>query len=417
MATPVLMPKQGNSVESCLIVAWKKQKGDRIEVGDILCEIETDKAVMDLESPAAGILLELLYQEGDDVAVQTSIAIIGEAGEDLASLLKSTPTTEPIIEHKSDYTPTLKQEDTTFVSIPSSAAASGAISPRAKRLAVEKRVAVAQVAGSGPSGRIIERDVLAAIVKQSAISYQPSAHQARALSDNQALPDVASTPLKGTRKRIAERMLESLQTTAQLTLNAFADARDLQECRNGFKADTKFGFQQVTLNDLLHFAVARTLLEHLELNSLFQHDTVYQHQHVHLGFAVDTPRGLLVPVIRDADSLKLKELSSRAKELAIDSQQGRIKPEDLQGGTFTVSNLGSFGIESFTPILNPPQVAILGVGAISLKAIQVDNSVQHIPHMALSLTINHQIIDGAPAAKFLQALSQNIASIRSLLIS
>jgi pyruvate dehydrogenase E2 component (dihydrolipoamide acetyltransferase) len=288
-----------------------------------------------------------------------------------------------------------------------------AISPRAKRLASEKGIAATELQGTGPGGRILERDIIAALSLQP-LAPDPRNPKPETYSAN---TEVEIIPLQGIRKRIAERMLASLQTTAQLTLNAYADARELQETRAIIKKNAeKFALPNITINDLFHFAVSRTLMDFPELNSTFEKDTIYQHKNVHLGFAVDTPRGLMVPVIKHAQTQKLPALAKKAKELVTQAQEARIKPDDLQGGTFTVSNLGNYGIESFTPVLNPPQVAILGIGAIALKAVQVETTIEHIPHLSLSLTINHQIIDGAPAAKFLQALSSNIASISSLLI-
>lgn len=416
MATPVLMPKQGNSVESCLIVSWKKQKGDLVSAGEVLCEIETDKAVMDVESTASGVLLETLFAEGDDVPVQTVIAVVGAYGEDISGFLPQDNNRQADEQGNGEDSnmvnqgPSSSQLAAQSSPIVTTAQEFVGISPRAKNLASEKGVSVAALRGTGPNGRILERDVIAALaprpVQASPISYLLSSTCSEAI------------PLQGVRKRIAERMLQSLQSTAQLTLNSWADARELQETRALIKKHAEtFGLPNITLNDLIHFAVARVLLGFPELNSTFEKDTIYQHKAVHLGFAVDTPRGLMVPVIKNAHAQKLPALATAARDLARQAQEARINPDDLQGGTFTVSNLGSFGIESFTPVLNLPQVAILGVGAITLKAIQTETGIEHIPHISLSLTINHQVIDGAPAARFLQSLSQHVASISSLLIS
>jgi pyruvate dehydrogenase E2 component (dihydrolipoamide acetyltransferase) len=223
-------------------------------------------------------------------------------------------------------------------------------------------------------------------------------------------------PVRGVRKVIAERMLQSLQTTAQLSLNAAADARALQALRARFKASPEaMGLRGVTLNDLLLWAVARTLPAHPALNALFVGGEIHQHRHVQLGIAVDTPRGLMVPVVRQAEQLTLRQLSVEAKRLASACLESKITPDELVGGTFTVTNLGALGIESFTPVLNAPQVAILGVASIQLRPVEADGGVQFVPHIGLSLTINHQVIDGAPAARFLQALSQAIGSIDLLL--
>jgi pyruvate dehydrogenase E2 component (dihydrolipoamide acetyltransferase) len=422
MASPILMPKQGNSVESCLIVSWKKQKGDTVNVGEVLCEVETDKAVMDVESTASGVLLETFFNEGDDVPVQTVIAVVGNPGEDVAPFAPAGAASQKNETASIVTTPTVQ---TSGVATPIIATTSTAksnfvgVSPRAKRLANEKGVAVAELQGTGPGGRVLERDIIAALAsqsnliqqKQSAITFnlQPSTFNS---SEN-----VEAIPLQGVRKRIAERMLQSLQTTAQLTLNAWADARELLETRSIIKKNAeKFAFPNITINDLVLFAVTRTLLQHPDLNATFENDTIYKHKSVHLSFAVDTARGLLVPVIKNAHQLRLAMLATTAKQLASDAQDSRIAPDALQGGTFTVSNLGSFGIEHFTPVLNPPQVAILGVGTITAKSVLKDDEMQVHPHIALSLTVNHQVIDGAPTAKFLQTLSQNLASISSLLI-
>jgi pyruvate dehydrogenase E2 component (dihydrolipoamide acetyltransferase) len=415
MATPILMPKQGNSVESCLIVAWKKQKGDTVKEGEVICEVETDKAVMDVESTVSGVLLETFFPEGADIPVQTVIAVVGNQGEDVTSFFPSgtqgwsqqstTPTPSVVVTQMPTIAPMTSRQD--FVGV----------SPRAKRLASEKSVAVAELQGSGPQGRILERDILTALTAIPLSPLLPFPPSPSDISTSITNP-VERIPLQGVRKRIAERMLQSLQTTAQLTLNAWADARELLETRAIIKKNAeKSGFPNITVNDLVLFAVSRTLLQHPELNATFESDTIYLHKNVHLGFAVDTARGLLVPVIKNAHQLRLPELAMTAKQLASDARESRIAPDSLQGGTFTISNLGSFGIEHFTPVLNPPQVAILGVGTITPKAVLHDDEMQTYPHIALSLTVNHQIIDGAPAARFLQTLSQNIASISSLLIA
>ena len=244
--------------------------------------------------------------------------------------------------------------------------------------------------GSGPGGRIRRSDLIRA-------SGTPAAER---------------VPLRGARRVTARRMLESLQTTAQLTLHAPADARALLSLRERLKSGAAGAdLRAVTINDLLHLAVARTLPAHPALNAQLVDDHILQHRDVHLGFAVDSPRGLFVPVIHDADRLGLQQLASEARRLAQACREGRVRPEELEGGTFTVSNLGAYGIESFTPVLNPPQAGILGVGAIHLKAVADDGGVAFRPHISLSLTIDHQVLDGAPAARFLQDLAQVLARI------
>lgn len=439
MANVVVMPKQGNTVESCIIVEWKKNVGETIAVGDILCEVETDKATLEVESTAAGTLLALFFAEGDEVPVLTPIAAVGESGEDMTGFC---PGERPHLESAVEAAqPAETAMPPGVESGPAqlSHEAEPFISPRAKKLARQRGLDFTDLAGSGPEGRIIERDVEAFLARRPSLTPVASRMLSRGeyaapdrgtgaggrITARDLLPAVGEPPgpageslsrsLTGIRKVIAERMLSSLQTTAQLTLNASADARALLAYRQKLKASPEaLGLREVTINDLLLFAVARTLTQWPELNAWFDGETITQHNQVHLASAVDTPRGLMVPVIRHAQGLSLKQIAREAKRLADACLDGRIAPDELSGGTFTVSNLGAYGIESFTPILNPPQVAILGVGNINLKPVEVDSGMQFVPHLGLSLTINHQVVDGGPGARFLQVLSENLASIELL---
>ena len=417
MATAVVMPKLGQSVETCIIIGWKKRKGDSITAGEPLCEVETDKSALEVESPASGTLLDLFFEEGDEVAVQVNIAAIGEPGEDVSGLKPNR-----VVESPSDDKPTVIADEP-VQAVPTEPAEPSPerpskrdrlkrrISPRAASLAEELGVDISMIRGSGPGGRIIERDVQAA----PTTAAKPASAQTRLIPTIQTdLPpgEARAVPLQGTRKIIAERMLYSIQTTAQLTLNASADARALLSYRRRLKSSAEaLDLQNITINDLVLYAVSRALPDHPELNALLHENTISQYKNVHLGFAVDTPRCLMVPVIRDAGALTLKAMSQEARRLAAACLEGTISPDELGGGTFTVTNLGNFGIESFTPILNPPQVGILGVGNVNLKATEIDGDVQHIPHIGLSLTIDHQAVDGAAAARFLDALSQRLAAI------
>ena len=412
MAESVVMPKLGNTVESAILLAWHAQIGDSVRVGDLLCEIETDKATLEVESSATGTLLAQLVAVGEEAPVLASIAIVGEAGESIEALL---PAQQP-------------------PSVPPSAwgeanrAERQRISPRARNLALRKQLDTRGIRGTGPQGRVIERDIEAALSARPSLTpvaqnmldsgdYQLGNASGGRVTKADLVPatparDVTEIPLRGTRKLIAQRMLHSLQSTAQLTLHASADATALRAFRARLKAsDEALCLREIGINDLLLFAVARTLPQHLDLNAHFENETIFQHDAVHLAQAVDTERGLIVPVIRDADALSLRDLAAQARQLADACRSGKIQPDLLQGGTFTISNLGSYGIESFTPILNPPQVALLGVGSIQLKPVERAGDVAFIPHIGLSLTINHQVVDGAPAARFLAALGKTIADI------
>jgi pyruvate dehydrogenase E2 component (dihydrolipoamide acetyltransferase) len=447
------MPKQGQSVESCLIARWKKQPGDQVTAGEIVCEVETDKALLEVESPASGLVLALFFQEGDEVPVLTTIAAIGQPGEDVSDLRPAGSVTEGISDGQEERrvaTPQVETQETTQAAVSQfnlEPAASVRISPRARNLAAKRNLDVAGLQGSGPGGRIIERDIQAAPVKAATMTplartmvtqggYEAPARgsgaggriMARDLSAMPAAPahvatvaaqdgaEVTAIPVKGVRKVIAGRMLNSLQTTAQLTLNTTTDARALKAYRQRLKQSPEgLGLQTITINDLILLAVSRTLVQYPELNAHFTDDTIYQYQAVHLGVAVDTPRGLMVPVIRRANTLSLRQLAHEAKRLAMACLDKTISPDELTGSTFTVTNLGSFGIETFTPVLNTPEVGILGVGSINLKPVEVEGEVAFIPHIGLSLTINHQVIDGAPAARFLQTLAQGLGELELLL--
>ncbi|GAB4508325.1 MAG: dihydrolipoamide acetyltransferase [Anaerolineae bacterium] len=411
--------------------------------GDIVCEVETDKAVLDVESPASGTLLAHFYSEGDDVPVMVNIAAVGEAGEQVEALrpagaslpatapAPSPPTPQPTLHAIAQAAYTNSQDEDVL-----------RISPRARRLAQRKQIDIQAITGSGPMGRIIERDIEAAIRSQPTITPVAQAMlqsgaftapergtgtrgritkadlipaAAPAPADAQEAGEVEVIPLRGVRKTIARRMLESMQTTAQLTLNISAQAQGVLEMRQWLKnSPAALGLRAITINDVVMYATVQTLTAFPQMNSTFEEDTIYQHRDVHLGFAVDTPRGLLVPVIRRANHLNMMELAAEAHRLSDACLNNTITPDELSGGTFTVSNLGNLGIETFTPVLNLPQVGILGVGAITPKPIQTSTGYDFIPHMALSLTINHQVVDGAPAARFLKQLSENLTHIRDL---
>jgi len=448
MATALIMPKQGQSVESCAIVAWKKKVGDAVKTGEVVCEVETDKATFEVESPATGTLLAIFHEAGAQVPVLEAIAAIGAAGEDVSGLRSASSATAPSAAPTSS--PSTAVQHAPITAGGAAPAGLAPASPRARALAAAKGIALDDVAGTGPGGRIIERDVLAALEGRQPLT--PAAREkaaalgaasvpaagsgiggrvraadvapgarASAPAASAAAPRVATgrfhdIPLKGVRKIIAERMLASLATTAQLTMNAAAPARQLQELRRLFKeSPAELGLAGITINDLVHLAVVRTLRSFPELNATFDGATVRQYEDVHLAFATDTPRGLVVPVIRNAHTLTLRQLAAEAARLAKGCREGGVKPDELAGGTFTITNLGAFGIESFTPVLNAPQVAILGVCAIRPEPVQNGDEIGFQPRIGLSLTINHQVVDGAPGARFLQALSAAFAGLPALL--
>ena len=409
MAIPVLMPRQGETVESCLILKWKKKEGDKVGAHESICEVETNKAVFEVETPKKGIILKIFFREGDDVPVLSTIALIGQPGEDITSFMsKETPSTE--IKGKTENIK--RKKSIAFSKEKPFVGGIVSISPRARRLAKREGVDISKVSkGSGPGGRITERDV------RNTLSKFPKVISATQISTKESFPGpVREIPVQGVREVIAENMLKSLQTTAQLTLNCSANATNLLSYRKKLKVSSpERGLQEITINDTIMYITVKTLLKFKALNAYFLDNKILEFERVHLAFAVDAPQGLVVPVIRNANLLSLKEIAKESKRLSSACLQGTIQPDELTGGTFTITNLGPLGIESFTPILNLPQVAVLGVCNIQLKAIREEDEVKLAPHLGLSLTFDHRAVDGAPAAKFLKELSLAIVNFKEII--
>ena len=441
MATIVVMPQLGNSVESCIIVEWMIAEGDTVSVDQTLASIETDKSTMEVPSTAEGTVLKLLWEEGDEVPVKDPLIIVGEPGEDISGLVPGGDAAPAEAD-----APAVQAAAAPEAAAPAFATerATGAVSPRARALAASNGVDASAIAeGSGPHGRVIERDVAAAIaagpvLTSAARAAGVSAAEGTGIGGRVSVADAGRTaeaapaaavaapaaaadfpgastsaPLKGVRKVVAKRMMESLTSTAQLTLNTTANAAGILAMRKKVKnADEALGLNKITLNDLVCFAVSRTLLKYPVFNAHLEDGVLTEFEQVHLGFACDTPRGLLVPVIRSAQALGLKAFSDEAKRLAGGAIDGSLSPDFLSGGTFTVSNIGSFGIETFTPVINLPQTAILGVGAITPRpTVAADGTIGVEQRINLSLTIDHQVIDGADGARFLRDLVAAIENI------
>jgi len=408
VAHVLVMPRQGNTVESCVIVGWRAAEGQSVAVDEAVCEVETDKATFDVPAGSAGVLLKILRPDGDDVPVLAPIAVIGQAGEDWRAAVAAAGGDVAAAPARPAAEGTAAPA-APAVGASQAQAAEAPVSPRARKRAAAEGIEASNLPGTGPGGRVIDRDVVAAAAARPLRSVAPAPAD---------FPGpITDTPLKGIRKLISERMRGSLTSTAQLTFNMSASAARLQALRARFKSsEPSLGFTDVTIGDLVNFAVSRVLPRFSSANATLENGVLRTYDRVHLALAVDTPRGLMVPVIRNADLLSLRQLSAEAKRLAGACQAGAIQPDELSGGTFTVSNLGAFGIESFTPVLYAPQVAILGVDAISQRALPgPDGSVAFEPRIGLSLTVDHQIIDGAPAARILKAFADAIADIDLLL--
>ena len=428
MAIPVIMPRLGQSVEDCILAEWKIAPGAEVEEGTVLAVIETDKASFDLESTAAGTVLDLFWEEGDDVPVLANVVAVGEEGEDVSGLRPQKETAAPAAgpastPATSSDTPTPAAEAPVVTS--SGGRAEAGVSPRAGKLALRSGIDPETIVGTGPGGRVIERDVESALARRPRLSASAAVSARKAgleppvrgkglagmalagdMLEPGAIEGAKVEPVKGIRKLIAERMMESFSNTAQFTLNSTFDATAIQTYRKRKREEAgDSNYSKITLNDLIAHALIQVLKRHPDLNSHFLGDRIANFEEVHLGVAVDTPRGLMVPVLRSVCSKSLEDLSVGIKELVQSCLEGTVLPDQLSGGTFTLTNLGMLGVDHFTPVINPPEAAILGVGGISLKSVRgKDGQITTAECITLSLTIDHQAVDGAPAARFLKDL-------------
>ena len=436
MANVVIMPRQGQSVESCIITSWQKKKGDHVEVKDILFSYETDKSAFDEPSQFAGTLLEILWKEGDVVPCLEPVCIIGEEGEDISSLLNN-GAKEPEAGEKKE-TETAKAEEKKAPeaeAVPTESDGSRVfISPRARKLAVQSGADLSKAVPTGPHGRIIERDINKALdsgfvttganveaflegrpVQEEEKAEAPAAQAAPAAPAASAedLRAYTEEPLSNIRKVIAKSMHASLSEMAQLTLNSSFNAKALLDFRAKLKAGgEELGLGKITINDMILYAVSRVLPNYPEINANLVDSKFRRFAHANVGMAVDTDRGLLVPVVFGAEKMTLAAISATAKTLAGKAREGKLTPDEMSGGSFTVSNLGSMGVESFTPVINPPQTAILGV-CCTVNRLDAEGKVY--PAMGLSLTFDHRAVDGAPAARFLKELCTALENFDLLL--
>lgn len=440
MATPIIMPKQGQSVETCIITEWFKKKGESVKVGDILFSYETDKASFEEEAKDEGTLLDVFFEDGDEVPVLINIAVLGKEGESVDEFrpdgqdTSSESVSEELVEEEKVEAEVSKELTAPVVGQIQSGEVK--VSPRAKKTASKLHVPVNALQGTGPGGRVIERDVEA--YAQSGASLTSLAQEVQK-QDNLSAPvvgsgiggratssDLTSAPslaegdaeikkLSNMRKIIAKKMHESLQNSAQLTHHMSADARKMLEIRSKIKKlKETTDVPNITLNDMVCYAVIKALKVKPEANAHFLGDSIKMFKKVHLGIAVDTERGLMVPTLRNADDLSIQGLSSQLKALAMTCKQGSVDPELLAStsATFTVSNLGAFGVEMFTPVVNLPQAGILGVNTIVKRPADLGNGVVgFVPYIGLSLTYDHRILDGAPASAFLKEIKEQIENL------
>ncbi|MBR5192447.1 MAG: 2-oxo acid dehydrogenase subunit E2 [Clostridia bacterium] len=403
-----MMPKQGITVESCILTKWAVKVGDKVKVGDVLFSYETDKAAFDYQAEVEGEVLVLFCEEGDEVPVLTNVCVVGEKGDEFACFAPdgATATVEEVKQEVAE----VKAEVKEVVSAQPTASANGEIkaSPRAKNLATKLGVDLKDAVPTGPNGRIIERDVRVAstMVKETAVEVKQEVAEVKAPVDVKAYKD---EKMPNIRKVIAKSMMASLSSMAQLTMNISFDCTNVMEFRKYLKDNAeKLNLPSITINHIIVYALSRVLKNHKDLNAhLINNDTMRYFEHVNMGIATDTPRGLLVPTLFGADTMSLSEIAIKSKQLSKDAVAGNINPELLSGGTFTVSNVGTMGIESFTPVINPPQTGILGVNTLETR-VKLGKNGEVIPYTAmnLSLTFDHRALDGAPAGRFLKELKE-----------
>lgn len=438
MAIPVLMPRQGQSVETCILGEWVKKKGDAVKVGDILFSYETDKASFEEEAKVDGVLLDVFFAEGDEVPVLVNVAVIGNAGESVDEFRPGnavSASAAPIV--ASLETQAELKVAAPEVKLATEVSGKVKISPRAKNAAEKLGIAYQQLQGSGPEGRIIERDIEAAaqvLPKLTPLAQEKAqveglkageitsglggkAVAKDLISYNQIYgDDFEVKKLSNMRKLIAKAMHTSLQNSAQLTHHMSADARTIMALRKKFKKALDNGQikQNITINDLVCFAVIKALQKFPQVNTHFIGDSMRWFKKVHLGLAVDTDRGLMVPTIKNADDLSLEGLSAQMQAIAGQCRKGNVSPELLapEAASFTISNLGNYGVEMFTPVINVPQTAILGVCTIVPRPKDLGDGVYgFVPMMGLSLTYDHQALDGGEATLFLKEIKEQIENL------
>ena len=422
MAIPVMMPRQGQSVESCILGQWFKEVGEEVNEGDILFSYETDKASFEEEAKESGILLATFFEEGDEIPVLTNVAVIGQKGESVDEFKPGSEAPQSTEPEKPEETAEDSPKVFEFEVEDGESASRIRISPLARNMAAKLGIDIQTIKGTGPHGRIIARDI------EKTETASPKKEQETVATPQAPAPkpspatiiesgnDFEIKSIPNIRKLIATAMHQSLQNSAQLTHHMSADARQVLKLRKKFKKQLENGDikQNVTINDLVCFAVIRALEKFPQANTHFLGDKIKWFKKVHLGLAVDTDRGLMVPALRNADDLSITGLSSQLKELSAAARNGNVNPDLLNpaAASFTVSNLGNYGVEMFTPVINLPQTAILGVCTIVPRPKELEDGVYgFVPMMGLSLTYDHQALDGGEATLFLAEIKNQIENL------
>ena len=462
MAVEVIMPKAGSEMEEGEIVQWFKNEGDHVEEGEVLLEIVTDKVNMEVEAEATGTLLKILAQTGDVVPVVQTIAWIGEPGEKIPGASESgeVAPAETIIEKKVDYTPVKEVEKVDYSGLRATPAArayarkkgidlskvkgSGPkgrihkddvldyklnskvkISPLAERIAKIEGINTESIVGTGPNGKIMKADIMAVLHGAPKVEAAPKAEVAPKAPKAPKAPNenqwgvVETVPMSPMRKVISKRMSESYFSAPTFVVNVEVDMTELLALRKKVvDAIIEETGKKATVTDFISLAVIKSLMKHPYVNASLSSDEkeMYLHHYVNLSIAVGMDSGLVVPVIKGADKMSLKELVVASKEITTKALAGKLKPDEMADSTFTISNLGMYGVKSFVPIINQPNTAILGVSATVPKPVVLNGEVTVRPIMTLTLTADHRVVDGLEGAKFMKTLKEAIENPLSLLI-
>jgi len=411
MAVEVKLPRLGQGMEAGTIVRWLKSEGDTVAKGDPLYELDTDKVTQEVEADAGGVLLKIVVTDGE-VDVGTTVAVIGAAGEVVAveSPKAATPEAEPSQRAREDEPSGDRSQRLDTASAPVSVEApapvgevrSGRVkaSPLARRVARERGVDLAVVAGTGPEGRVLAEDIEKAAVAAAVVT--PAAPTA-------APSEVEVVELTSVRRTIARRLTEAWAAPV-FQLSVTADASELAATRERMVELLREGETKPTVSDVLTKLVASALMRHRAVNAQFVDGKIHRYPSANVGIAVAAPTGLVVPVIRDAERRSVQEIAAVRADLVTRARDGKLQLADLEGGTFTISNLGMYGIEQFVAVLNPPQVAILAVGSIEERPLAIEGELVIAPTMAMTLTCDHRAIDGSEGAEFLRTVKALVES-------
>jgi pyruvate dehydrogenase E2 component (dihydrolipoamide acetyltransferase) len=413
VATEIKLPRLGQGMESGTIVKWLKSEGESVEKGEPLYELDTDKVTQEVEADASGVLLRISIQEGE-VEVGKTIAVIGEAGEEVAEPEEAKvddteqeegspgPAREEERERGRQASP---DEAVTQIQEPVAARGNGGrvkASPLARRIARERGIDLTSVAGTGPEGRVVAEDVERAAVSPAPLTTEAAPARAAAAAHP---AEVESIPVSSMQKTVARRMTEAWQIPV-FQLFVSADMTRALEVRKRLVELTPEGGAKPTVSDLLTKVCAAALMRHRPLNAWWAEDAIELHPNANIGLAVALPGGLIVPVIRECEHKSVAEIAAVRADLVARARDGKLQRDDLEGGTFTISNLGMYGVERFTAVVNPPQAAILAVGATQEKPVVRDGEIVARPMMEIVLTCDHRSVNGADGAAFLQAVKE-----------